>query len=343
MTKRHWVVVALWIGGCGGGPEVLDGPNTDVTFEAWEGADALQPLPDTAQPLPDTAQPLPDTAQPWPDTVQPPADTVQPPIDTLGQDLATPLEVQEPEPEPWPTDITYTGIYAGMGDLTGAALLSELCQMVHSGFDGISYDDAQDVIFDVVDIDGGQVQEVYTGDWRDNSDSDLNLEHTWPQSLGATGQAKSDLYHLFPSYQTFNSARGNLAFGDVVSRDWPIPLEGNGNCQDAFAQGTLGCYSFRGDDASGVKVFEPRDAHKGNVARAIFYFAIRYGDNCRVKPLKVLDPAHPLVTEALYKRWNRLDRPDAAERRRNDRIESIQNIRNPFVDHPEFADRISFQ
>jgi hypothetical protein len=35
-----------------------------------------------------------------------------------------------------------------------------------------------------------------------------------------------------------------------------------------------------------------------------------------------------------------MDPPDAFEKHRNDVIESIQGNRNPFIDHPEWADSI---
>jgi hypothetical protein len=39
--------------------------------------------------------------------------------------------------------------------------------------------------------------------------------------------------------------------------------------------------------------------------------------------------------------WNLFDRPDTLERRRNNRVEYYQKRRNPFIDHPEFAERLS--
>jgi endonuclease I len=48
----------------------------------------------------------------------------------------------------------------------------------------------------------------------------------------------------------------------------------------------------------------------------------------------------PQDEEEALKVWNHLDPPDEKERVRNGRIEEHQNTRNPFVDHPEFADRI---
>jgi endonuclease I len=42
------------------------------------------------------------------------------------------------------------------------------------------------------------------------------------------------------------------------------------------------------------------------------------------------------------KEWNRKDPPDDHERERNARIEAHEGVRNPFIDHPEFVDRIDF-
>ena len=75
--------------------------------------------------------------------------------------------------------------------------------------------------------------------------------------------------------------------------------------------------------------FEPPDSHKGNVARAMFYFSMRY--NMRIDP----------VQEKFLKKWNKLDPIDAAERLRNRRIKDIQGNSNPFIDDPFLADRIS--
>ena len=89
----------------------------------------------------------------------------------------------------------------------------------------------------------------------------MNVEHTWPQSKGATGQAKSDLHHLFPTDSKANSTRGSFPFGEVVTVKWT---------QDG---------SKFGLDANGNQVFEPPDEHKGNVARALMYFATEYSNN----------------------------------------------------------------
>lgn len=144
----------------------------------------------------------------------------------------------------------------------------------------------------------------------------LNVEHTWPQSkfgqAVGRGNPKSDLHHLFPADKELNARRGNFKFGDV-----------DGRSED------LKCAASRLSKDGDGKKFEAPDGHKGNVARALFYFAIRY--------------AMPIDSdeEKTLKDWNRFDPVDAAERSRNEEIEKLQGDRNPFIDHPEWAERIS--
>ena len=42
----------------------------------------------------------------------------------------------------------------------------------------------------------------------------LTVEHTWPKSKGATGQAQNDMHYLFPVRNTINSSRGNDPFAE---------------------------------------------------------------------------------------------------------------------------------
>ena len=71
--------------------------------------------------------------------------------------------------------------------------------------------------------------------------------------------------------------------------------------------------------------FEPMDVHKGNVARSILYFSIRYK-----MPIDNLQ-------ETFLKFWNLLDPVDAAEKARHEGIAKVQGNRNPFIDRPELA------
>lgn len=145
----------------------------------------------------------------------------------------------------------------------------------------------------------------------------LNTEHTWPQSKFThkydREMQKSDLHHLYPTDSEMNSIRGNYEFGEVV-KDKKIL-----KCRVSRLGKTA---SGRGD------VFEPPTNHKGNVARALFYFAVHY------------DMTLGGEQEATLRKWNHEDPVDEEEAHRNDEIMKVQGNRNPFVDFPELADRI---
>lgn len=199
--------------------------------------------------------------------------------------------------------------YQHCNGLKDNALRQALAKMVKNHVN-VSYQRAQDIIFEDLDNDGGYVECAYTGrKLKTNSEpnaSDMNVEHTWPQSKGAVGIAKSDLHHLFATDSRANSRRGNLPFGEVESVYWE-----------------------EGGSKTDRDVFEVRKKSRGDTARAMFYFAIRYD--------KRIDPAQ----EAILKQWHKEDPVDEAEIQRNNRVHNYQNNRNPFVDKPEFVNLIS--
>ena len=189
----------------------------------------------------------------------------------------------------------------------------ELIDVLHRLVDNhrsIGYREARYEMFAKLDNVDGYVECVYTGRMVKTAKipkpSNMNCEHTWPQSQGATGVARTDMHHLFPADSKSNSVRGNLPFGLV---DIPTWSEGGSN---------------RGDDN-----FEVRQENRGNTARAKFYFAIRYGKRIGSEE------------EATLKQWHNEDPVDDPERARNTGIEETQKNRNPFIDHPEFVGQIA--
>ncbi|MEQ1722230.1 MAG: endonuclease [Pseudobdellovibrio sp.] len=144
----------------------------------------------------------------------------------------------------------------------------------------------------------------------------INTEHTWPQSR-FTGRfnremQKSDLHHLFPTDSEMNSRRGSLRFGVVAHEVEKLKCPQN----------------HLGQQAEGGIIFEPPTQHKGNIARAHFYFATRY--QMKISPSE----------EAYLRKWNVDDPVDAEEFERNNKVESFQGNRNPFIDFPTLVDRI---
>ncbi|MDQ7771963.1 MAG: endonuclease [Elusimicrobiales bacterium] len=163
--------------------------------------------------------------------------------------------------------------------------------------------------------DYGETGDMNGDGYRDNS---MNAEHIWPQGyFNSAYPMKADLHHLAPTFLTPNGMRGSHPFG----------LAG-----DAVYSTSAG--SILSSDGE----FEPADAVKGNVARAMLYFVTRYHDRNIDDGMDYREFWTQRIP--MFLRWNRQDPPDAAERRRNDLIETFQGNRNPYIDDPSLADRV---
>lgn len=184
----------------------------------------------------------------------------------------------------------------------------------------LSYKDARIKMFGEVDNYDGIVECVYTGrkiqttGIPDITKTGFNTEHSWPQSFFNEGDtaALSDIFHLYPTDQTANTKRANYPFDYVTQVQWQ-----NGGTK-------------LGKNSKGEMVYEPRDIQKGNTARGLFYFALRYGN-----PKQFLNSQEKVLREWCYK-----DTIDIKERERNNKIFEIQKRFNPFISHPGFLERI---
>lgn len=211
---------------------------------------------------------------------------------------------------------------------SGKDLLLTLHNIVAKHKD-LGYDLGRDIMFgDVDDLDNDNVVEgVYSGRRLPNvtnrtnaymNGKGLNAEHTWPKSKGAGGgPAKADLHHLFPTDIKTNSTRSSYPFGYVAK-----VLFENGGSKFGF-------------DSQGRKVFEPRNEHKGNLARALLYFYTVYGAGGGNISLQNFSQEEPIL-----KRWHQMDPVDRAERARNDAVFKFQGNRNPYIDHPEYVEQV---
>ncbi len=218
----------------------------------------------------------------------------------------------------------------------GADLKSALHNII-KGHTQYGYSDLWNILSDT-DEDPNNSQNVillYTG-WsyrKDNSGGDpdeWNREHVWAKSHGDFGTAApagTDVHHIRPTDVSVNSKRGNLDFD-------------NGGTEYIDGDGATGC--FYDSDS-----WDPRDAVKGDVARMMYYMVVRY-EGEEGYDLELVDYTPSTTTReplfgkqsTLYQ-WHWSDSVDAWERRRNERIyTNWQHNRNPFIDHPEFADRL---
>jgi hypothetical protein len=182
----------------------------------------------------------------------------------------------------------------------------------------------------------GQIY-TYTPPFVWYTTSPFSREHTWCVSWmpsgGSTGLNEyADQHHLFTVNQNnANGVRSNHPLGEVVTPT------------STYLQGMLGL------DANGNLVYEPRDAQKGDAARALLYMTLRYnginGFNWTFNQLNnVILPALNEDAQDLQTliNWHFSDLPDNYEIAKNDFIQSIQQNRNPFVDRPEWVNLINF-
>lgn len=163
-----------------------------------------------------------------------------------------------------------------------------------------------------------------TGGW--------NREHAYPQSffdLDGTGgndpvdPPLSDLHALWPADGDINGTRSNKAY-DFVS----VPT-----------------YSDVYGNLSESGIFEPREAAKGDAARAALYMDLRY-EGTNGEPNLTLDETTggtgglTLGRLSTLLQWHNEDPPDAFEVWRNRRVYELQGNANPFIDNPEWVNII---
>lgn len=168
------------------------------------------------------------------------------------------------------------------------------------------------------------------GNYRSESDC-FNREHLFPQSaFHKQYPMKSDFHHIFPTDGIVNSKRWHYAFGEVKEAIW---TSRNGS--------KLGICSSRGFSGT---VFEPIDEFKGDVARALLYFAVRYEDRISNWKHEMLDGSSDQVYATWFLKtllkWHRNDPVSKREIHRNNVGETFQGNRNPFIDHPEWVFKI---
>ncbi|MCK5883699.1 MAG: endonuclease [Bacteriovoracaceae bacterium] len=209
-------------------------------------------------------------------------------------------------------EVQYDSFYKGLIGNCGGQLMNKIKSLIKN-HKSMSYDSARRIMFSKIDNHGGRVCSVYSDRCLSTKglppNRIMNCEHSWPQSKGAVGVAQSDLHHLFPSGSKENSTRSSHPFCEI-------------ELSDTATKSVIG-------KRNGRVCYEPKDGHKGDLARAMFYFALRY------------DKKVNTFQEQFFRKWNREDRVSFKEVDRNNIIENYQGNRNPFIDHPELVDLIS--
>lgn len=221
-------------------------------------------------------------------------------------------------------------------DLEGTALRTWLKDNWYTGkFQDQGYNNARTAMYSTIDVRAdGRVYGVYSGFSQQAKSTTylnpINAEHTIPQSkFGSASPMKSDIMHLFPTHGEVNGARGSNPFDDITDSQtdkWYIGDQSGLNDISSIPQSNIDDYSEKTSSA-----FEPREDHKGDVARAVFYFFTVYDISIDIDGLALGGDV-----DMLYQ-WHQQDPVDDWERTRNERIEDTQGNRNPYVDYPDLV------
>ncbi len=255
---------------------------------------------------------------------------------------------------------TAADYYAGITATEGDALLGQLHDLItttHTRY--TSYKDCKNPTY-VKKTDpgtGGALMEFYahenlSSSWQGAASGTWNREHVWCQSLSGPSKSNtlwgesgggSDLHHIRPTESRVNSARGNNKFAEF-----------SGGSTVTYRDASNTVIGPAGATSGGK--FEPLDFAKGDVARIVMYVYTHYNTYSNVhgttngrgnsnyfgtlKFTYVVSAGSEDAAIALLLKWNELDPVDSIERTRNDAVYEIQGNRNPFIDHPEYAEAI---
>lgn len=242
------------------------------------------------------------------------------------------------------TILTYAqipnGYYNNASGKTGNALKAALHDII-KGHTEYPYTSSSTDVWDILkqtDKDPNNSSNVillYSG-WSVNAAQEYNggsgwsREHVWAKSRGSFGTsagAGTDVHHLRPADVSVNSARSNRWFDEST-----VPY--------VDGDGATGSFT-----SNSKWTWEPRPQVKGDVARMIFYMAVRYEGTNGEPDLEVVDylPSNKFTTSPIHAKlsallqWHKDDPVDAFEQNRNNVIYGYQNNRNPFIDHPEYV------
>jgi len=234
-----------------------------------------------------------------------------------------------------------SGYYDGAEGKTGQELRAALHEII-KGHHSVGYGGLLDA-YPYTDHDSnGHVWDIYSsctftygvtsqecGSYKKEGDC-WNREHSWPQSwFNEQSTPRCDLFHVYPTDGKVNGIRSNFPYAIVKN---PTYTSSNGS--------KLGTSITSGYSGT---AFEPIDEYKGDIARSFFYMSTRYynedsgwtssemTNKCEIKSWAM----------TMLLDWHKQDPVSQKEIDRNNVIyASYQHNRNPFIDHPEYAEMI---
>ena len=225
-------------------------------------------------------------------------------------------------------------------DLEKEALRTWLKQNWYTTYyNNLGYDAARRAMYSYIDVQqDGRVYCVYSGFSQPSRSTTylnpINTEHTVPQSFfGSAEPMRSDLFHLYPTHEEVNETRSNYPFDEISDLQTDTWHSVNSQNQYTIVTAKPAVQKDAYSEFDPYR-FEPREDHKGDVARAVLYFYTMYpteaGAISRVVGAKGM--------ETLYM-WHLQDPVSDWERQRNARVKETQGNQNPYIVYPELVCR----
>lgn len=207
----------------------------------------------------------------------------------------------------------------------------------------LSYADARAKMYNYADNYSNTVTCVYSAytepvplDFTNTSTGtvkNINCEHSIPQSwFKETVRMRSDMHHLYPTYIQWNSNRGSNRYADIPDAQTTLWMRLT-QSQTGIPTTNIDEYS---EDTNAQ--FEPREDHKGNVARTAFYFYTMHAGQPDLVATGHGDISSLADLATLYK-WHLADPVDDHERERNRRVAASQGNYNPYIVDPSLVAR----
>ncbi|RYX91136.1 hypothetical protein EON78_06790 [bacterium] len=263
--------------------------------------------------------------------------------------------------------------YASAKGLTGLDLFEALHDIVSRGTKISSYGDSKSFMYATADnlkVNGKTgVYDAYSdvfvlgsggngNSYKENGDANkdgsgndfINCEHTWPQSFfNKALPMVADLHHLQSTLSVPNNRRGHHPFGMATgkvtySTSAGSKLSVSNNAAKSKTVAQINAFINLPEEESTKAmaqqfgpVFEPWDKQKGNTARALEYFMLRYYDqNIRGGEYDKKEFWDSKVSTFIN--WaEKVDPVNEEDIKRNNIVFEKQGNRNPFVDIPNLG------
>lgn len=260
------------------------------------------------------------------------------------------------------------GYYNGTSGLSGYALKSKLHDIVSAKNINRNYSDLQN-LYNQTDLDkyydhtasnttylldiyseipaGPDAYEYTSAQMIGSASAEgqgWNREHMMPQSTFYSNYPMySDLFYVVPTDARINQLRSNYPYGMV----------GNTIYYTFSNSSRIGNCAIPGISYTG-RVYEPINEFKGDIARSLLYFAVRYEGklgtfnfNNNANPVSDTNPldgteerSYDPAYLSMLMQWHQQDPVSQREIDRNNSVYAIQNNRNPFIDNPSWVSAI---